>query len=80
MPEGAALPPALALKPDGPVSPCKSLELFRLLPYHWSSEGVSPSARRLGTLLLLPNFISVYKGLSVLKFKKADWRTKMVVE
>ena len=38
-----ASPPALALRPDGSVTPHMSQMPFELLPKYWSSEGVSPS-------------------------------------
>ena len=38
---GKSCPPALALMPDTSVSPCMPLVPFKLLPWCWSSEGVS---------------------------------------
>ena len=40
---GESCPPALAFTPDTLFPPCMPLVPFKLLPWCWSSEGVSPS-------------------------------------
>ena len=63
---GESCPPALALMPDTSVHSCMSLVPFKLLPWFWSTEGMSLSKSMYG--FFKRNYLELQKLLLLTQF------------